>query len=155
MSTVHGSARDALLRGGPGVRMRHSTGTGGPAQHTQKRFGRVAVTDDHPGAGQASPRAQHSAWSSCFRQAYTPACPYHLSMPTRPTRTFHLGDILGVLANSFLSPTGWDGIRDILDYLSGQELAPHQLSRAANAARTGLLQQFPHLDGARPGSYSP
>lgn len=61
------------------------------------------------------------------------------------TRTFHLGDILSVTTERMLSPTHLDGLFDILNWMTGDNLFSHQLPRAAQECQGPLLAQHPDL----------
>jgi hypothetical protein len=62
------------------------------------------------------------------------------------TRTFHLGDILTVTSGGRLvSPRGMDGVYDILNWMTGDNLFTHQLPRALRECEGALLAQHPDL----------
>lgn len=61
------------------------------------------------------------------------------------TRAFHLGDVLSVTTGRLLSPRLVDGLYDILNYLTGDDLMTHQLPRASTEAKPFLIQQHPWL----------
>lgn len=61
------------------------------------------------------------------------------------TRDFHLGDILSVAAGMILSPSGMDGIYNILHWMTGGEVMTHQLRRAVDGCKRPLLDQHPDL----------
>jgi hypothetical protein len=63
------------------------------------------------------------------------------------TRTFHLGDILSVTTGWLVSPRHMDGIYDILNYMTGDNLFINQLSRAVDECAPMLLAQHPDLAG--------
>ena len=60
-------------------------------------------------------------------------------------KRFDLGDVLSITAGPLVSTRGMDGIYDILNYMTGENLFTHQLPRAANTAKPFLLAQFPQL----------
>lgn len=60
-------------------------------------------------------------------------------------RKFHLGDILSVTTARLISPRLMEGVYDILNYMTGEDLFTHQLPRASRACRPHLLKQFPQL----------
>jgi hypothetical protein len=66
------------------------------------------------------------------------------------TRTFPLADILSITTGRLLSRRHMDGIYDILNFMTGDNLMTHQLPRAAGACRGPLLEQHPQLDGVEP-----
>jgi len=61
------------------------------------------------------------------------------------TRPFHIGDILSVTTGCLLSPRRMDGVRDILNFMSGESLMTHQLGRVADECTPFLLEQHPQL----------
>lgn len=61
------------------------------------------------------------------------------------TREFHLGDILSITTERLVSPRHMDGVRDILDFMTGANLFTHQLSRACGEMKPRLLSQHPQL----------
>ncbi len=65
------------------------------------------------------------------------------------TKEFHLGDVLSITTDYFASPRYMDGIRDILNFMTGAELGDelfdYQLPRARKACRQHLLEQFPQF----------
>ena len=61
------------------------------------------------------------------------------------TREFHLGDILSITTGRLVSPRHMDGIYDILNFLTGDNLFTHQLPRAAGECQGPLLAQHPAL----------
>lgn len=61
------------------------------------------------------------------------------------TRDFHLGDILSITTGRLVSPRHMDGIYDILNYMSGDNLFTHQLPRVMGEARPILLAAHPQL----------
>lgn len=58
-------------------------------------------------------------------------------------RTFHLGDILTVTTGRLLS--NMDGLYDLLNYMTGDDLMTHQLPRACDECAPALLAQHPDL----------
>jgi len=61
------------------------------------------------------------------------------------TRNFHLGDILSVTTGRLVSPRHMDGIYDILNFMTGDNLFTHQLPRACRECEGPLLAQHPDL----------
>ena len=61
------------------------------------------------------------------------------------TRTFHAGDILSVLTPYMLSPRGIDGVDDLLAFMTGGPLDPHQYERVSAECAPSLAAQFPDL----------
>lgn len=60
-------------------------------------------------------------------------------------REFDLGDVLSITTGTMVSLRNVKGIRDIMDYMTGQDLFRHQLSRAMRACAPHLLRQHPQL----------
>ena len=61
------------------------------------------------------------------------------------TKTFHLGDILSVTTSRLVSPRHIDGVYDILNWMTGDNLFTHQLPRASRECEGPLLAQHPDL----------
>lgn len=61
------------------------------------------------------------------------------------TREFHLGDVLSVTTGRLLAPRGMDAMYDLLNFMTGDDLFTHQLPRACDECRPGLLEQHPDL----------
>lgn len=61
------------------------------------------------------------------------------------TKQFHLGDILSITTGCLVSPRLMEGVYDILNHMTGDNLFTHQLPRALKECRPFLLQQFPEL----------
>ena len=61
------------------------------------------------------------------------------------TRTFHVGDILTITTGRLVSPRHVDGIYDICNFMTGDNLFTHQLPRAADECTPSLREQFPDL----------
>ena len=66
------------------------------------------------------------------------------------TRDFDLADILSIATGRLLSHRHMDGIYDILNHLTGDNLFTHQLPRAADTCRGPLLAQHPQLTDVAP-----
>lgn len=60
-------------------------------------------------------------------------------------REFHIGDVLSITSEKLVSPRLMDGVYDILDYMTGENLFTHQLIRARKACAPYLLKQHPEL----------
>lgn len=63
------------------------------------------------------------------------------------SRTFHVGDVLSITTGFLVSPRHMDGIYDLLDYMTGDNLFTHQLPRASTECAPALLKQHPQLAG--------
>lgn len=61
------------------------------------------------------------------------------------SKRFHLGDILSITTGRLVSPRHIDGIYDILNYMTGDNLFTHQLPRASEECRPYLLMEMPWL----------
>ncbi|GAA1431824.1 hypothetical protein GCM10009601_51630 [Streptomyces thermospinosisporus] len=66
------------------------------------------------------------------------------------TQTFALADVLSVTTEKLLSRRHMDGIYEILNFMTGQNLFTHQLPDACDKAKPALLQQHPHLADVMP-----
>jgi hypothetical protein len=60
-------------------------------------------------------------------------------------RSFHVGDVLTVTTGKLVSPRHMDGVYDILNFMTGDNLFTHQLPRAADECAPALLAQHPDL----------
>lgn len=60
-------------------------------------------------------------------------------------REFELGDVLTVTTEIMMCRRGMDGVYEILDYLTEDELCTHQIPRAMRACRDEVLAQCPSL----------
>ena len=61
------------------------------------------------------------------------------------TRDFHIGDILSITTGRLVSPRHIEGVYDILDYMTGDDLTTIALPRAAEECAPYLLEQHPDL----------
>ena len=61
------------------------------------------------------------------------------------TRAFHLGDVLTITTGRLVSPRHMDGVYDILNFMTGDNLFTHQLPRAMDECQGPLLAQHPDL----------
>jgi hypothetical protein len=61
------------------------------------------------------------------------------------TKKFHLGDVLSITTGRLVSPRHMDGVYDILNFMTGDNLFTHQLLRASDECKPHLLAQFPQL----------
>jgi len=64
------------------------------------------------------------------------------------SKKFHLGDVLSITSGKLVSPRLMDGVYDILNYMTGENLFTHQLPRAGDVCGPYLLKQFPRLKDA-------
>lgn len=60
-------------------------------------------------------------------------------------KSFHLGDILSITTERLVSPRHIDGVYDILNWMTGDNLFTHQLPRASRECQGPLLAQHPDL----------
>lgn len=63
---------------------------------------------------------------------------------TAPMR-FHLGDILTITTGRLVSPRHMEGVYDLLNHMTGDNLFTHQLPRASDECKPHLLAQHPDL----------
>lgn len=60
-------------------------------------------------------------------------------------KTFHISDVLSVTTGRLVSSRHMDGIYEILNFLTGDNLFTHQLPRAMRECEPWLETQFPQL----------
>lgn len=60
-------------------------------------------------------------------------------------KMFHISDVLSVTTGRLVSSRHMDGIYDILNFLTGDNLFTHQLPRAMRECEPWLRSQFPGL----------
>lgn len=60
-------------------------------------------------------------------------------------KEFHIGDILSITTGRLVSLDHIDGVYNILNYMTGDNLFTHQLPRAARECEGFLLEQHPDL----------
>lgn len=65
-------------------------------------------------------------------------------------RAFPLADVLSVTTPKLLSERRMDGLTDLLNWMTGDELEMWQLLRAADEARPMLVAQHPFLGSLQP-----
>lgn len=65
------------------------------------------------------------------------------------TKTFHLGDVLSITTGLLVSPRHMEGIYDVLNHMTGDNLFTHQLPRAVDECRPEVLRQHPDLAGVQ------
>lgn len=65
--------------------------------------------------------------------------------PTKTTRLFHLGDILSITTGKLVSPRHIEGVYDILNFMTDDDLYTHALIRAGDECIAPLLAQHPDL----------
>lgn len=61
------------------------------------------------------------------------------------SKLFHLGDILSITTGRLVSPRHMEGVYDILNYMTNDDLYTHQLPRVSRECAPYLLQQHPAL----------
>lgn len=61
-------------------------------------------------------------------------------------KKFHVSDILCVITGNMVSIRGMEGLYDILNYMSGDNLHTHQLPRVMDECKPYLIKQFPQLE---------
>lgn len=60
-------------------------------------------------------------------------------------KVFHIGDVLSVTTGRLVSSRHMDGVYDILNFLTTDDLFTHQLPRACEECKPWLRTQFPRL----------
>ena len=60
-------------------------------------------------------------------------------------KMFHIGDVLSVTTGRLVSARHIDGVYDILNFLTGDNLYTHQLPRAMEECKPWLRSMFPAL----------
>ena len=60
-------------------------------------------------------------------------------------KPFHIGDVLSITTGRLVSPRHIDGVYDILNFMTDDNLFTHQLPRACDECKPFLLKQFPQL----------
>ena len=73
----------------------------------------------------------------------------------KQSKVFHVGDLLSVTTGRMVSPSGIDGIYNILNFMTGSDLFTHQLPRAAEVCGPVLLRQYPVLSEVVIGELDP
>lgn len=61
------------------------------------------------------------------------------------TKKYHLGDILSITTGRLVSLRHIDGVYDILNFMTNDNLFTHQLGRASQECKPELLKQHPKL----------
>ncbi len=61
------------------------------------------------------------------------------------SKNFSIGTILSVTTGSMVSEDGMNGVYEILNFMTGDNLFTHQLSRAANECKPYIFKQHPQL----------
>jgi len=67
------------------------------------------------------------------------------TMMTQEQKLFHLGDILTITTGKLVSKRHMEGVYDILNFMTGDNLFTHQLGRAIDECKPHLLAQHPQL----------
>jgi len=62
------------------------------------------------------------------------------------TKTFDISDVLSITTERLVSSRHMDGVYDVLNFMTGENLFTHQLVRASKVCKPELLRQFPVLD---------
>jgi len=70
-------------------------------------------------------------------------------------KKYHIGDILSITTSKIVSPSHIGGIRNILNYMTGDNLYDHQLPRAADECRPWLKAQFSWLNDVDASDVNP
>jgi hypothetical protein len=61
------------------------------------------------------------------------------------SKLFHIGTILSVTTGRLVSPTGLNGVYEILSYMAGESVYTHQIPRFGEECAPWLLRQHPQL----------
>lgn len=61
-------------------------------------------------------------------------------------KKFHISDILSVMTGKMVSIRNMEGLYDILDYMTDDNLHTHQIPRALDECKPYLVKQFPQLE---------
>jgi hypothetical protein len=61
-------------------------------------------------------------------------------------KKFHISDILCVITGKMVSIRNMEGLYDILNYMSNDNLHTHQLVRVMKECKPYLIKQFPHFE---------
>lgn len=61
------------------------------------------------------------------------------------TRKFHISDVLSITDVHLVSTRHMEGVYDILNFMTGQDLMTHQLPRAVGVCEPFLSEKFPLL----------
>lgn len=61
-------------------------------------------------------------------------------------KKFHISDILCVITGKMVSIRNMEGLYDILNYMTDDNLHTHQLPRVMDECRPYLIEQFPQLE---------
>jgi len=61
------------------------------------------------------------------------------------TKQFHLGDVLSITTGRLVSSRHIDGVYDILNFMTGDNLFTHALPCASGECKPYLIEQFPQL----------
>lgn len=70
--------------------------------------------------------------------------------PMSETRAFPLADVLSVTTPALLSRRGMEGLGELLNYMTGDDLKPWQFLRAADECAAALRAQHPFLADLHP-----
>lgn len=65
--------------------------------------------------------------------------------PEKRTRMFALGDVLTITTGRLVSPRHMEGVYDILNFMTDDNLFTHQLPRVSEECKPYLLKQHPQL----------
>ena len=61
------------------------------------------------------------------------------------TKQFHLGDVLSITPGRLVSPRHMEGVYEILNFMTVDNLFTHQLPRACDECGPYLVEQFPQF----------
>ena len=61
------------------------------------------------------------------------------------SKMFHIGDILSVTTGRVLSERNINGVCDLLNFMTGQNLCTYEILQVSPICRIYLSEQFPHF----------
>ena len=64
---------------------------------------------------------------------------------SQPAKLFDLGDVLTITTGLLVSRRHMDGVYEILNHMTGENLYTHQIPRAMRSCKPDLLRQHPQL----------
>ena len=70
-------------------------------------------------------------------------------------KKYHIGDILSITTGKLVSPRHIDGVYDILNFMTGDNLFTHQLGRGSDECRPWLKAQHPQLKSIDTSNINP
>lgn len=71
------------------------------------------------------------------------------------TKKFHVGDVLSITTGRVVSLRHIDGVYDILNFMTGDNIFTHQIPHALEECKPHLLEQLPQLKDADASGVTP